>query len=112
MERREPSRFRSTIPDCRNYPYQEDPERVLAREKTRAAILKENNTVCPICRKGMLHTVHCPKQKKAVCEEHCLICGYHRRPTPANNGTCLYTKKGTCWNRRLRGQELFKIFYM
>ncbi len=93
MERRKPSKFDSVIPDCRNYPYQEDPERVLAREKARAAILAENNVICPICHKHMLHTVHCVKEQAAVCEEHCSECPYFQKPTAANNGTCLHTKK-------------------
>lgn len=54
---------------------------------------REANTICPICHRGMKHTCHCPKEKAAVCEEHCETCEYHVPMTAASNGKCLYTKK-------------------
>ena len=102
MARRKRSKFDSPIPDCRNYPYQEDPEELLAREKARLQILREDNTICPICHRGMKHTRHCPKEKAAVCEEHCETCEYHVPMTAASNGKCLYMKKNACRNRRRR----------
>lgn len=93
MARRKRSKFDSPIPDCRSYPYQEDPEELLAREKTRLQILREDNTICPVCHRSMKHTCHCPYEKAAVCEEHCETCEYHVPMTAASNGKCLYTKK-------------------
>lgn len=93
MARRKRSKFDSPIPDCRSYPYQEDPAELLAREKTRLQILRETNTICPVCHRGMKHTCHCPHEKAAVCEEHCETCEYHVPMTAASNGKCLYTKK-------------------
>ncbi len=66
---------------------------MLAQEAARAAILKENNIICPLCHRHMQESMHCPKEKAAVCEHHCENCEYHQRMTPANNGTCLYAKK-------------------
>ena len=93
MARRKRSKFDSPIPDCRNYPYQEDPEELLAREKARFQILRETNTICPVCHRSMKHACHCPKKKAAVCEEHCETCEYHVPMTAASNGKCLHAKK-------------------
>lgn len=65
----------------------------LPEKKTRLQILREDNTICPVCHRGMKHACHCPKEKAAVCEEHCETCEYHVPMTAASNGKCLYTKK-------------------
>lgn len=46
-----------------------------------------SNLMCPICKKEMHESIHCPKQDKGICRAHCLECKSHR-PT----GGCSYKR--------------------
>ena len=91
MGRKTFQQIEEAVRHFRNYPYTEDPERVHAREKTRATILRTNNIDCAICHQEIHCAITCPIYKKNICIEHCTDCTYHVAATPANNETC--TKK-------------------